>query len=250
MTGSISVFFPAFNDAATIAGLVEKAIRILKSEGREFEVIVVDDGSSDETPRILEQLRGRYGDAFRTVRHPVNRGYGAALRSGFAASSKDLVFYTDGDAQFDPGELPLLLAALEPGIGLVNGYKILRQDSWYRVYVGKIYNAFVRRVFRIRVRDVDCDFRLIRRSLLAQTRLRSDSGCICVELLRQLEDLGCEFVEVPIHHYPRIAGRSQFFRLGSVIKTLLQLVTLYWRHMHSSVKARSLTEESAEVRRK
>jgi len=226
---SISAFFPAFNDAATIGGLVEKTFQLLQDSGRDFEVLVVDDGSADQTPEILRQLAARYGSAFRTVRHPVNRGYGAALRSGFSAATKDLVFYTDGDGQYDPSELQLLLARLEPQVGLVNGYKIKRHDPFYRVFIGKIYNAFVRALFRITVRDVDCDFRLIRRSLLVKTCLRSETGAICVELLRELEDLGCQAVNVPVHHYPRTAGQSQFFRWRSVFATLKQLGLLYFR---------------------
>ena len=102
---SISVFFPAYNDQATIGGLVEKAFQVLAGTGREFEVLVVDDGSRDQTPAVLERLQSRYGDRFRVVRHAVNRGYGAALRSGMEAARKDLVFYTDGDGQYDPAEL-------------------------------------------------------------------------------------------------------------------------------------------------
>ena len=226
---SISAVFPAYNDAATIGGLVEQTFLLLKATGRDFEIVVADDGSSDRTPQVLEQLRARYGDVLRVVRHPRNRGYGAALRSGFAAATKELVFYTDGDAQYDPGELPLLLDRLTPAIGLVNGYKLKRHDPLYRIVVGKIYNLFVRLVFRLAVRDVDCDFRLIRRKLLAAAQLESDSGVICVEMIHSLQRLGCRFAEVPVHHYPRPVGRSQFFRFRAVVETLLQLIYLFLR---------------------
>lgn len=226
---SISALFPAYNDAPTIGGLVEKTFQFLSTSGREFEIIVVDDGSKDSTPQVLQQLGARYGSVFRVIRHPVNRGYGAALRSGFAAATKDFVFYTDGDSQYDPGELRLLLDRVEPSTGLVNGYKIKRHDPLYRIVIGKIYNVVVRRLFHITIRDVDCDFRLIRRSLLAKARLESNSGVICPELLVELQYLGCRMVEVPVHHYPRVAGRSQFFRWRSLLYTLTQLVCLYFR---------------------
>ena len=226
---SISAVFPAYNDAPTIGGLVDRTIALLQSLGRDFEIVVVDDGSADRTSEVLAQRRSQYGDTLRLVRHPLNRGYGAALRSGFDAASKELVFYTDGDGQYDPAELPLLLERLTPSIGLVNGYKIKRHDPLYRIVVGKTYNIFVRLVFRLQVRDVDCDFRLIRRSLLQQARLESDSGVICVEIINSLQRLGCQMAEVPVHHYPRQAGRSQFFRFRAVTETLIQLVHLFFQ---------------------
>ena len=226
---SISVFFPAYNDSATIWGLVEKTHRYLDQSGRNFEIIVVDDGSTDETARVLAELEAQLGGSLRVIRHAANSGYGSALRSGFAAAEKDLVFYTDGDGQYDPGELPLLLDRLTPEVGLVNGYKIKRHDPFHRILIGKIYNAFVRAVFRIRVKDVDCDFRLIRREFVSKCRLRSDTGAICVELLTELGSLGCKSVDVPVHHFPRLAGKSQFFRLRSVFATLEQLAALYFR---------------------
>ena len=226
---SVSALFPAYNDASTIGTLVEKTRDVLSAAGRDFEILVVDDGSKDSTPQVLEQLQARYGSVFRGIRHPENRGYGAALRSGFAAARKELVFYTDGDSQYDPGELRLLLDRMEPSLGLVNGFKIKRHDPLYRIVIGKIYNAVVRRMFQIAIRDVDCDFRLIRRSLLARARLETTSGVICPELLLELQRLGCRMAEVPVHHYPRLAGRSQFFRWRSLLYTLTQLVLLYLR---------------------
>ncbi len=194
-----------------------------------YEVIVINDGSTDETGAVLAKLEAEYAPLLRVITHSENRGYGGALRSGFAAARYDFVFYTDGDGQYDVRELPKLLAEAHPGVGLVNGYKLERNDPWHRVWIGNVYNAFARFLFRIRIRDIDCDFRLIRRDLLEAVSLTSTSGTICVELVRKLELTGCPVVEVGVHHFPRLHGRSQFFRVRSLLSTLSQLVRLWFR---------------------
>ena len=226
---SVSVFFPAYNDAPSIAALVDAAFDVLQQTAPDHEVIVINDGSTDTTGQVLAALERRYGPRLRVVTHPQNRGYGGALRSGFAAATKDLVFYTDGDGQYDVRELPKLLAAMTSDTGLVNGYKLERNDPAHRIWIGNVYNAFARFLFRIRIRDVDCDFRLIRRHLLEEIELVSTSGTICVELVRKLELLPFRIREVGVHHYPRQHGRSQFFRVRSLFKTLYQLGRLYFQ---------------------
>jgi glycosyltransferase involved in cell wall biosynthesis len=226
---SLSVFFPAFNDAPSLPDLIARTFETLEANVEDFEVIVVNDGSHDATAEVLARLQKQYGERMRVITHPENRGYGGALRSGFAAARKEFVFYTDGDGQYDPAELPCLIARLTPDVGLVNGYKLERHDPWHRVWIGRVYNAFARTLFRIRIRDIDCDFRLIRRELLDRIRLNSTSGTICVELVRKLELSGWRIVEVGVRHYPRRHGRSQFFRIRSLLKTLYQLIRLYVR---------------------
>jgi len=205
----------------------------------DYEVIVVNDGSVDDTSEVLARLAERFAPLLRVITHAANRGYGGALRSGFSAARKDLVFYTDGDGQYDPGELPKLLSLMAPDVGLVNGYKLGRNDPWHRVWIGNTYNFCARRLFRIRIRDVDCDFRLIRRGLLEQVRLTSTSGAVCVELVRKLELAPYRVAEVGVHHYPRRHGRSQFFRLGSLAVTLSQLVQLWVRLALASSAAKA-----------
>jgi glycosyltransferase involved in cell wall biosynthesis len=226
---SVSVFFPAYNDARSLPDLIEKAFAVLATCAMDFEVIVIDDGSYDDTARVLAGLQRAFAPRLRVVTHPRNLGYGQALRSGFEAAEKELIFYTDGDGQYDVGELPVLLARMRGNVGLVNGYKLERNDPWHRVWIGHVYNAFARRLFGIRLRDVDCDFRLIRRSLLDEIRLSSTSGTICVELVRELELTECGVEEVGVHHYPRLHGRSQFFRVKSLARTLAQLLRLWSR---------------------
>src|SRR5438105_12723022 len=139
MRPSISVFFPAYNDAWTIASLVVTTDHLLRGLADDYEIIVVDDGSPDHVGQILSELQHRY-DHLRVVTHARNRGYGAALRSGLSAASKDLVFYTDGDAQYDPRELTLLLGELREGVDVVNGYKLRRGDGIHRKLIGRLYH--------------------------------------------------------------------------------------------------------------
>jgi glycosyltransferase involved in cell wall biosynthesis len=225
---SISIFFPAYNDAPSLPALILKTFEVLREQTTDYEVVVVNDGSFDNTGEVLARLAEQYAPHLRVITHERNRGYGGALRSGFEAATRELVFYTDGDGQYDVGELPKLLARMRPDIGLVNGYKLERNDPWHRIWIGNVYNAFARLLFRIQLRDVDCDFRLIRRQMLESIQLTSTSGTICVELVRKLE-LACNVEEVGVHHYPRLHGRSQFFRFRSLAVTLTQLVGLWLR---------------------
>lgn len=226
---SLSVFFPAFNDAPSLPGLVSKTFEVLEAEAADYEVIVVNDGSHDNTGEVLAELAKRFGPRMRVITHSSNRGYGGALRTGLSEARKDWVFYTDGDGQYDVGELPSLLREVRLDVGLVNGYKLERNDPWHRIWIGNVYNAFARLLFRIRIRDVDCDFRLIRRALLEDIELISTSGTICVELVKKLELGPYRVVEVGVRHYPRLHGRSQFFRVRSLLITLSQLIRLYVR---------------------
>ncbi|MEQ1887250.1 MAG: glycosyltransferase family 2 protein, partial [Bryobacteraceae bacterium] len=231
------MFCPAYNDARSLPRLVARIITTLRRVVDDFEVIVVNDGSTDDTAEVLETLRREYGSVLRVVPHDRNLGYGAALRSGFAAAQKEFVFYTDGDGQYDPAELESLLRAVTPQTGLVNGYKIERNDPWHRVAIGWLYNRLARWLFRIRLRDIDCDFRLIRRSVLDPQRLRSSGGAICVELVRSLELSGSGVIELPVHHYPRRYGRSQFFRMRSLVNTFFQLGAIFVRLVVAPVLA-------------
>jgi glycosyltransferase involved in cell wall biosynthesis len=226
---SLSVFFPAYNDAPSLPGLIAKTFAALEAHVADYEVIVINDGSWDKTAEVLEQLRTQYAPYLRVVTHEQNRGYGGALRSGFAAAAKDWVFYTDGDGQYDPSDLPRLLELVRPDTGLVNGYKLERRDPAHRIWIGSTYNFCARLLFRIRIRDIDCDYRLIRRDLLERIHLTSTSGTICVELVRKLELTGCGVVETGVHHYARQHGSSQFFRVRSLLKTLVELIRLWLR---------------------
>jgi glycosyltransferase involved in cell wall biosynthesis len=241
---SISAFFPAYNDAGTIASMVVVTDRTLRDLADDYEIIVVNDGSPDHTGDILEDLAARYPH-LRVVTHPKNRGYGGALRSGFAHATKDLVVYTDGDAQYDPREFARLLERLTPDADVVNGYKIARHDPPYRLLIGRLYHHTVRRLFGLPLRDVDCDFRLLRRAVFDRVRLDSDSGVICVELMTKVHQAGYRVVEVPVHHYHRAYGRSQFFNVRRVARVGRDLLDLWWRLQWRGEFRHALAEQDA-----
>ena len=162
----------------------------------------------------------------RVIHHERNLGYGAALISGFKNAKKDLIFYTDGDGQYDVREMHNLLAQLKPNIDLVNGYKVKRADAWYRVVIGATYRQAMRWIFRLSIRDVDCDFRLFRRHVFDTISLESRSGVICVEMAKKFEHAGFRMAEIPVSHYPRMHGRSEFFRVRHVAYTFKGLLSL------------------------
>ena len=183
----VSVFFPCYNDAATIGGLVTCAARTIDALGIDGDIVVVNDGSSDESAEVLAATAASE-PRLRVVTHDGNGGYGAALRSGFAAADREWVFYTDGDGQYDPGELAQLVAHATDDVDVVQGYKLERSDNVVRRVIGRLYHHFVSLLFGLRIRDTDCDFRLIRSSVLEDIELTETSGVICVELVRKLQD--------------------------------------------------------------
>src|SRR5512145_1733105 len=231
----LSIFFPAYNDAGTIASLALVAHMTARELTDDYEVIVVEDGSPDHTGALLDEMAKSF-PWLKIAHHQQNRGYGGALRTGFATASKDLVFYTDGDAQYDPRELTRLWAALTPEVDFVNGYKIGRSDPVHRIVIGRLYHTFVRTMFSLRLRDVDCDFRLMRRKVFEKVTLTRSSGVICVELMKKVQDHGFRIAQVPVHHYHRSYGRSQFFNVSRVGRTLLDLMRLWvdlvWKREH------------------
>lgn len=223
---SISAFFPCYNDAKTIGDLVVEADRQLRELTDDYEIIVVNDGSRDESATVLSTLSTQV-ERLRVVTHPVNRGYGAALRSGFEHSTKDLVFYTDGDGQYDVREISILLMLLTDDTHFVNGMKMTRNDPPHRVFIGNLHRFVTRWSFWLPINDVDCDFRLIRRSVLEKLRLTSSSGSICVELVKQAQRAGAQFREVSVHHYARRSGVSEFFTPGRILHTYADLAVMW-----------------------
>jgi glycosyltransferase involved in cell wall biosynthesis len=222
----LSVFFPAYNDSGTIASMVIRAVKAASELTPDFEVIIVDDGSADSTADIADELARKYPQV-RAVHHPINRDYGAALQTGFRSATKELIFYTDGDAQYDPSELTVLWSQMTADCDLVNGYKISRADPLHRIVIGRVYHYIVSLLFGLKLRDVDCDFRLMRRTIFERINLEKTSGIICVEMMKKIQDAGFRIAEVPVHHYHRAFGRSQFFNFRRLFRTGRDLLILW-----------------------
>lgn len=230
LVASVSAFFPCYNDALSIGKMVRDVRESLVEAVSDFEIIVVNDGSSDNSLQVLQELQKEVGE-LRIVNHEVNRGYGGALLSGFAASTKQWVFYTDGDAQYDAREITRCIAAVTEATDVIQGFKIGRGDPLHRRVIGRFYHHGVRFLFRLPIRDTDCDFRLIRNSVLHQVRLRSTTGVICVEMMHAFNRVNANFVEVGVSHYHRPHGKSQFFRIPAISRSALQLLQLWSRLM-------------------
>jgi len=225
----LSIFFPAYNDAGTIASLVITSVKVAATLTNDYEVIVINDGSQDDTAKILDELSRIYPEHVRIVHHQKNRGYGGALRSGFATATKDFVFYTDGDAQYDPAEVTVLWEKMTDDVDWVNGWKISRSDPMHRIIIGRLYHHTVKMLFGLKVRDVDCDFRLMRRRIFDVVHLEKNSGVICLEMMKKFQDAGFRVAEQPVHHYHRAYGKSQFFNFPRIFRTGVDVMKLWWQ---------------------
>lgn len=222
---NISAFFPAYNDEGTIKLMVDRLHKALKRVAKDYEVIIINDASPDRSGEIADEI-AKKDKKVRVIHHKKNKGYGGALRSGFNAAKNELIFYTDGDAQYDVAELENLVPFINE-YDVVNGYKINRGDNFLRKVIGVVYNNFVHVVFNLKVKDVDGDFRLIKRKIFDNIKLYSNDGSICLEMMKKIQNAGYSIKNVPVHHYQRIHGSSQFFRLRRILKVLSNLSGLW-----------------------
>jgi glycosyltransferase involved in cell wall biosynthesis len=221
---ALSYFFPAHNEAANLAGLVEEALATLPSLAEEFEIIIVDDGSKDATPALADELAAAH-PRVRSVHHPVNLGYGAALRSGFAAARFDHLAFTDGDRQFKVADLGRLIERLRAdGADAVVGYRIQRADPLVRTVYARLYRLANRIFFGLRIRDVDCACKVFRRAALEGVSVESGGAFFSAELLIKLRARGRRIEEVGVPHYPRTAGSPT----GAKPQVVLRAVRDFW----------------------
>ena len=203
---AISLVLPAFNERDAITRAIEEADTALRQVASEYEIIVVDDGSTDDTARIVQQIANR-NTAVRLIRHEPNQGYGAALRSGFAAAEKELVVFTDADCQFDLTELDRFVL-LADRYDVVCGYRIDRKDTPLRCLYSRVYNQLVRVLLNTGVRDVDCALKMFRRDIVQRLTISGNGFLVNSELLTQARQRGHSVVEVGVSHRPRTEGES------------------------------------------
>ena len=205
---SVTVFFPAYYDEKSISGVTKNFHDLLEKTGRKFEIIIVDDGSPDNTGNVADKL-AKQASNVRVIHHPENRGYGSALISGFYNAKTDLVGFTDGDAQYLPEEFPLLLDAIKDS-DLVIGFRKKRAEGFSRKFSQKIYKIVLFLLFGITIRDPDCSYKLARRKIFEKINLTSTSGFISAELIFKAKRNGFRIKQVPVTHLKRPFGNSTF----------------------------------------
>lgn len=232
----LSVVVPCFNEEGNVSRVVEQAARVGRRLASELEIVVVDDGSTDETGRVLATLEAAMRELV-VVSHPKNRGYGAAVRSGLARASMDYVFLTDGDGQFDLHELPSAVELLSE-YDLVAGYRTERSDGWWRHVSGRAWTALVNHAFGLRVRDANCAFKLLPQSLLRACELRSRGAMISAELLLEARRFELRVGECGVSHYPRRTGRQTGASLPVMVTALAELLACLPRREQSPRAAR------------
>jgi glycosyltransferase involved in cell wall biosynthesis len=234
MVHGISVVLPAHDEEANIGSVVTRALEVLPEMAPEFEVIVVDDGSRDGTAQEAQRLVDKHYPRVRLVSHEVNLGYGAAIRSGFHHARHELVFYTDADNQFDLGELQYFLPMIAEH-DMVIGFRVYRYDSVLRSMVSWIYNRIVRVLFRVRVRDVDCSYKLFRREVLDKVKIDCEDFFVDTELVAKARKWNFRIAEKGVRHYPRVAGETTV-RPGDVNRTLRTVIRM-WRRIYLPTRA-------------
>lgn len=227
---AVSVFFPCYNEQQNIEPLVSDTHAALNNHVQQYEIIIINDGSTDNTAAIADGLRQR-DDTITVVHHQVNRGYGAALISGFRTARYEWVFFTDGDNQFYMKEIELLLQETD-FCDAVIGFRKNRQDRFHRIVYARAWHILIALVLGLRMRDIDCAFKLINKKMLENFDLRSSGALISTELLLKLKHAGARIKEVGVSHRPRQFGTQTGGSPKVIIRAFAELVSLYRELKH------------------
>jgi len=224
----LSTFFPFYNEEANIEAQTKDALRVLPQFANKFEIILVDDGSIDKTGKIGQKLAQKYR-LVKIIRHRVNKGYGGALKTGLKNSRYKWIFFTDGDRQFKLTDLSELIEKSDKA-DLVIGYRQKRADSPIRLLNAKLFNLLIKILFGLKVRDVDCAFKLIKKRVLDDVKLKSDGALLSSELLIKAKKKGYRIVEVPVNHYPRQVGSQTGANFKVIFKAFYDIAAL-WKEL-------------------
>ncbi len=242
---SISVIFPAFNEQTNIVSTVEKARNILPTVTGMWEIIVVNDGSDDKTGRICDSMARQYPEV-RVIHHASNRGYGTALKSGILAAQHELIFFSDSDGQFDLNELHQLVAWIDQ-YDIVVGYRAKRQDAFHRLINAWGWNILVRMLLGLRIRDIDCAFKIFRREVFESIQIRSVGAMVNTEILAQAKQFGMRIKEVKVSHYPRLFGQQTGANLRVILKAFREIFRLWGKLRYISKNQEGLYERPAKI---
>jgi len=223
---NISFFFPAFNDAGTVEKLTVAAIEVLKRVANKYEVIIVNDGSLDNTGDVADRVARKYDNVI-VKHHLYNIGYGAALKTGFYSAKYEWIYYTDGDMQFDPGELEKMVPLMDKA-DIISGYKITRAEGTGRSATSWMYNKFVRSCLGVGVSDVDTAAKLIKREVIENIHLNLNGTFICAEILAKALKQNYRVAQVPVNHYPRTYGHTNALNLFFLMRSSVELMELWW----------------------
>jgi glycosyltransferase involved in cell wall biosynthesis len=240
--GKLSLVLPAHNEEENLRPVVERALEILPQHCRDWEIIVVNDGSRDRTGEIAAALEQANPNRVRLVTHSRNRGYGAALTSGFDAATGDYLMFMDSDRQFDIADIERL-ASFVGRYDIVAGYRIKRNDPWYRFAIGYTFNTIVMVLFGIFLRDIDCGFKIFRAGLLKGMELTSPGALINTEIHAKANRQGASLVEVGVNHYPRLVGEQSGASVRVILRAMLEIIKLWWRMQSYTPPATVSTEE-------
>ncbi len=221
---NLSVFFPCYNEEKNIRRLLEKTIQFLPTIANDYEIIVVDDGSQDSTSEVVRNFSQNHSHV-KVIRHETNKGYGAALRTGFENCEKDYIFFTDGDNQFDIAEMTKLLPYIRD-YDIVAGFRIRRSDNFIRKINEFCFNRLVRIFFGLKIKDLNCAFKIYKKEVIKSLKLRSNWGFINSELLIRAKEKGYTIKEVGVTHYPRQWGAQTGASLRVVFGSLRELFNL------------------------
>jgi glycosyltransferase involved in cell wall biosynthesis len=221
----ISAFFPAYNEEQNIVKLAEKTSKVLSELCEDFEVIIVNDGSKDNTAGVSAELALR-DKHVRVINHEKNKGYGGAVKTGLKSGRFEWVFFTDGDSQFDVEEIRELVK-LSDKFDMIVGYRIKRADPFNRKLNAFMWGSLVKFLFKFKVKDVDCAFKLMKKEIIDRAQVESEGALISTELLAKAAKMGYRIGEVGVHHYPRTAGTQTGAKLKVIIRAFGELFKLY-----------------------